>query len=34
VADSDPALEEQETWHKARGILQAIDSLPYGRRVS
>lgn len=34
VADSQPALEEQETWHKARGILQAIDSLPYGRRVS
>ncbi len=33
VADSQPALEEQETWHKARGILQAIDSLPYGRRV-
>lgn len=33
VADSQPALEEQETWHKARGILQAIDALPYGRRV-
>jgi para-aminobenzoate synthetase component 1 len=33
VADSQPALEEQETWHKARGILQAIDSLPYGRRI-
>lgn len=33
VADSQPALEEQETWHKARGILQGIDSLPYGRRV-
>ncbi|MFN3191153.1 MAG: aminodeoxychorismate synthase component I [Aureliella sp.] len=28
VADSDPALEEQETWHKAEGILRAIDSLP------
>lgn len=27
VADSDPALEEQETWHKAEGILRAIDSL-------
>lgn len=34
VADSQPMLEEQETWHKARGIVQAIDSLPYGRRVS
>ncbi len=33
VADSDPALEEQETWHKAHGILTAIDSLPFGRRV-
>ena len=33
VADSLPHLEEQETWHKARGILQAVDSLPYGRRV-
>jgi para-aminobenzoate synthetase component I len=33
VAESDPALEEQETWHKARGILTAIDSLPFGRRV-
>lgn len=28
VADSDPSLEEQETWHKAEGILRAIDSLP------
>ncbi|MEM8732889.1 MAG: aminodeoxychorismate synthase component I [Planctomycetota bacterium] len=28
VADSDPALEEQETWHKAEGILRAIDGLP------
>jgi para-aminobenzoate synthetase component 1 len=27
VADSDPKLEEQETWHKAEGILRAIDSL-------
>jgi para-aminobenzoate synthetase component I len=34
VADSQPVLEEQETWHKARGILQTVDSLPYGRRVS
>lgn len=33
VADSKPDLEEQETWHKARGILTAIDSLPFGRRV-
>jgi para-aminobenzoate synthetase component 1 len=28
VADSDPQLEEQETWHKAEGILRAIDLLP------
>ena len=28
VANSDPYLEEQETWHKAEGILRAIDSLP------
>ena len=27
VADSDPSLEEQETWHKAEGILRAIDTL-------
>lgn len=27
VAASDPKLEEQETWHKAEGILRAIDSL-------
>ncbi|MEZ6135465.1 MAG: aminodeoxychorismate synthase component I [Pirellulaceae bacterium] len=27
VADSQPNLEEQETWHKAEGILRAIDSL-------
>lgn len=27
VADSSPNLEEQETWHKAEGILRAIDSL-------
>ncbi|MEC8553565.1 MAG: anthranilate synthase component I family protein [Planctomycetota bacterium] len=27
VADSKPDLEEQETWHKAEGMLQAIDSL-------
>ncbi len=27
VAASDPVLEEQETWHKAEGILRAIDSL-------
>ncbi|MCA9180437.1 MAG: anthranilate synthase component I family protein, partial [Planctomycetales bacterium] len=27
VAASDPHLEEQETWHKAEGILRAIDSL-------
>ncbi len=27
VADSQPALEEQETWHKAEGILRAIDQL-------
>jgi para-aminobenzoate synthetase component 1 len=33
VADSQPALEEQETWHKAQGILRAIDTLPFGRRV-
>lgn len=33
VADSKPEWEEQETWHKARGILTAIDSLPFGRRV-
>jgi para-aminobenzoate synthetase component I len=33
VAESNPALEEQETWHKARGILTAIDSLPIGRRL-
>lgn len=28
VVDSDPSLEEQETWHKAEGILHAIESLP------
>ncbi len=27
VADSQPSLEEQETWHKAEGILRAIDQL-------
>lgn len=27
VADSNPELEEQETWHKAEGMLKAIDSL-------
>ena len=27
VAASDPHLEEQETWHKAEGILRAVDSL-------
>ena len=27
VADSEPNLEEQETWHKAEGILHAIDTL-------
>lgn len=27
VADSNPQLEEQETWHKAEGILRAIDKL-------
>ncbi len=27
VASSDPHLEEQETWHKAEGILRAIDRL-------
>jgi para-aminobenzoate synthetase component I len=27
VADSDAQLEEQETWHKAEGILRAIESL-------
>ncbi len=27
VAASDPRLEEQETWHKAEGILRAIDAL-------
>ncbi len=27
VADSDPNLEEQETWHKAEGILRAVDAL-------
>ncbi len=27
VADSQPALEEQETWHKAEGILRAVDQL-------
>ncbi len=26
VADSSPHLEEQETWHKAEGILRAIDA--------
>jgi para-aminobenzoate synthetase component I len=26
VAESDPSLEEQETWHKAEGVLRAIDS--------
>lgn len=30
VADSSPSLEEQESWHKAEGILRAIDSLPTG----
>ncbi|MCC7336438.1 MAG: aminodeoxychorismate synthase component I [Pirellulaceae bacterium] len=29
VAASDPHLEEQETWHKAEGILRAIDSLDH-----
>lgn len=29
VADSEPKLEEQETWHKAEGILRAIDSLKF-----
>ncbi len=28
VVDSDPKFEEQEAWHKAEGILRAIDSLP------
>ncbi len=27
VADSQPVFEEQETWHKAEGILRAIDQL-------
>jgi para-aminobenzoate synthetase component I len=27
VAESDPKLEEQETWHKAEGILRAIDAI-------
>ncbi|RMF42449.1 MAG: aminodeoxychorismate synthase component I [Planctomycetota bacterium] len=27
VVDSDPASEEQETWHKAEGMLRAIESL-------
>jgi para-aminobenzoate synthetase component I len=27
VAASDPVLEEQETWHKAEGVLRAIESL-------
>lgn len=27
VADSNPTLEEQETWHKAEGILRTIDRL-------
>ncbi|MCA9129253.1 MAG: aminodeoxychorismate synthase component I [Planctomycetales bacterium] len=27
VADSEPGLEEQETWHKAEGLLRAIDSI-------
>lgn len=27
VASSDPHLEEQETWHKAEGILRALDTL-------
>lgn len=27
VAASDPTLEEQETWHKAEGVLRAVDSL-------
>ncbi|MCC6510549.1 MAG: anthranilate synthase component I family protein [Pirellulaceae bacterium] len=27
VADSQPEMEEQETWHKADGILRAIDQL-------
>lgn len=30
VASSDPHLEEQETWHKAEGILRALDSLKGG----
>ncbi len=31
VADSRPDLEEQETWHKAEGILRAVDALNVGR---
>jgi para-aminobenzoate synthetase component 1 len=27
VAASDPTFEEQETWHKAEGVLRAVDSL-------
>ncbi len=27
VAASDPSFEEQETWHKAEGVLRAVDSL-------
>ncbi|QDV24229.1 Aminodeoxychorismate synthase component 1 [Aureliella helgolandensis] len=32
VAASKPDLEEQETWHKAEGIMRAIDSLPTASR--
>ncbi len=32
VAASDPKLEEQETWHKAEGILRAVDSLEAANR--
>ncbi|GIW99287.1 MAG: aminodeoxychorismate synthase, component I [Pirellulaceae bacterium] len=28
VVDSQPAAEEQETWHKAEGVIRAIDKLP------
>ncbi len=28
VAESDPKMEEQESWHKAEGVLRAIDTLP------
>ncbi len=27
VAESDPKFEEQETWHKAEGVLRSLDSL-------